>query len=287
MPQGRSMAVAPAPRRGPDTREAPRPARRARSVPELDREDFRARLDEALRDVGTYRVVALRDLVESRFGGNAFAATRGLERLQGQGLLRVEGARGPRGGEFRVVSLTPAGKRRLDAVARVAGSPQRHWHGSGSSRQAAHDVAVYRCCRSAAQRIASEGGQVRRVILDAEFRSRVARRVERVRAESGTRSAEKAKRAIAAELELPVSGGKVQYPDARIEFADAEGRSGRVDVEVASGHYRAGTIAAKARAGFAVFSTAGGGGGRSVSLPRTIGGGGRGGGRDEGGLVEL
>lgn len=253
----------------------------------MDREDFRARLDGALRDVGTYRVVALRDLVEARFGGNAFAATRGLERLQAQDLLRIEAARGPRGGAFRVVSLTPAGKQRLDAVGRVTGSRQRHWHGSGGSRQAAHDVAVYRCCRSAGERIASEGGQVRRVILDAEFRSLVARRVERIRAERGARAAERAKREIAAELELPVSGGKVQYPDARIEFEDAEGRSGRVDVEVASGHYRAGTVAAKARAGFAVFSTASGGGRRGLSLPRTSGGGGRGGGRDEGGLVEL
>ena len=287
MPQGRSLAVAPAPQRVLEGRGAPRSGRRERAAPQLDREDFRARLDGALRDVGTYRVVALRDLVEARFGGNAFAAMRGLERLQAQDLLRIEAARGPRGGEFRVVSLTPAGKQRLDAMARVAGSRQRHWHGAGSSRQAAHDVAVYRACRSAGERIASEGGQVRRVVLDAEFRSLVARRVERIRGERGTRAAERAKREIAAELELPVSGGKVQYPDARIEFEDAEGRSGRVDVEVASGHYRAGTVAAKARAGFAVFSTASGGGSRSLSLPRTSGGGGRGGGRDEGGLVEL
>ncbi len=288
MPQGRSLAVAPAPQRVLEGRDAPRSGRRERAAPQLDREDFRARLDGALRDVGTYRVVALRDLVEARFGGNAFAAMRGLERLQAQDLLRIEAARGPRGGEFRVVSLTPAGKQRVDAVARVAGSRQRHWHGAGSSRQAAHDVAVYRACRDAGERIASEGGQVRRVVLDAEFRSLVARRVERIRAERGTRAAERAKREIAAELELPVSGGKVQYPDARIEFEDAEGRSGRVDVEVASGHYRAGTVAAKARAGFAVFSTASGGGGRQgLSLPRTSGGGGRGGGRDEGGLVEL
>ena len=286
MPQGRSLAVAPDREAGSRTLQAPRPRGRERGGRELEREDFRARLDGALRDAGTYRVVALRDLVEARFGGNAFAAMRGLERLQAQGLLRVEAARGPRGGEFRVVSLTPEGKARADALARVAGSPQRHWHGQGSSRQAAHDVAVYRACADAAEPIESDGGRVRRVVLDAEFRSLVARRVERVRAAEGERAAKRAKKEIAAELGLPTSRGKVQYPDARIEFEDAEGRSGRVDVEVASGHYRAGTVAAKARAGFAVFSTSSGGG-RGLSLPRTSGGGGRGGGRDEGGLVEL
>ena len=40
------------------------------------------------------------------------------------------------------------------------------------------------------------------------------------------------------------------YPDAQIEYVDAEGRSGRVNVEVASGHYRAGSVRAKASAGF-------------------------------------
>ena len=40
------------------------------------------------------------------------------------------------------------------------------------------------------------------------------------------------------------------YPDAQIEYTDADGRSGRVNVEVASGHYRAGSVRAKAAAGF-------------------------------------
>ncbi len=40
------------------------------------------------------------------------------------------------------------------------------------------------------------------------------------------------------------------YPDTQIEYVDAEERSGRVNVEVASGHYRAGSVRANANAGF-------------------------------------
>ena len=40
------------------------------------------------------------------------------------------------------------------------------------------------------------------------------------------------------------------YPDAQIEYTDSDGRNGRINVEVASGHYRAGSVRAKAAAGF-------------------------------------
>ena len=40
------------------------------------------------------------------------------------------------------------------------------------------------------------------------------------------------------------------YPDAQIEYTDADVRSGRVNVEIASGHYRQGSVRAKAAAGF-------------------------------------
>lgn len=282
MPSGRELAVDRPPpfpegQRGTRSREA------GRGAPDRERADFRERLDGALRDAGVYRIVAYRDLVDSRFGGNRFAAARGLERLQAEGLLRVDEARGPKGGAFKVVALTPRGKERLDAEARAAGSGQRHWPGGGDLRQAAHDVAVYRACLDAGERIRGEGGRIRRVILDSEFRSRVARRVESARAREGARAAARAKREIAAELHLPLAGGKVKYPDARIEYEAGRGGEGRVDVEVATCHYRAGAVGAKARAGFAVYSA-----GRGGSLPRTSGGGGGGAGRrDEEGLVEL
>ena len=47
----------------------------------------------------------------------------------------------------------------------------------------------------------------------------------------------------------------MHYPDAQLEYAGEDGRTGRVNVEVASGHYSASAIRAKARARFAVHAT--------------------------------
>ena len=45
------------------------------------------------------------------------------------------------------------------------------------------------------------------------------------------------------------------YPDAQIEYTDQHGRNARVNVEVASGHYRNQSILAKSSAGFAIHAT--------------------------------
>ena len=61
---------------------------------------------------------------------------------------------------------------------------------------------------------------------------------------------------IAGELGLPVDDeGRVLHPDAQIEYEDAEGRTGRVNIEVASGNYSQETIKAKAAAGFAMHAS--------------------------------
>ena len=60
----------------------------------------------------------------------------------------------------------------------------------------------------------------------------------------------------AAELGLPVKAGKVEYPDAQLEY-DLDGRSGRVNVEIATEHYTTKSIGAKAAAGFAVHGSNG------------------------------
>ena len=98
----------------------------------------------------------------------------------------------------------------------------------------------------------------------------------------------------ARELQLPIQdNGSVACPDAQIEWERSgdggEGpSSGRVNVEVASEHYRGGHLQAKAAAGFAVFA-ANGKAGRAMSkaglgkLARALGrsgGGGGGGGKD-------
>ena len=61
---------------------------------------------------------------------------------------------------------------------------------------------------------------------------------------------------MARELGLPVDDeGRVLHPDAQIEYEDAEGRTGRVNIEVASGNYSPETVKAKAAAGFRVHAS--------------------------------
>ena len=70
----------------------------------------------------------------------------------------------------------------------------------------------------------------------------------------GKEAADAARVEKAAELGLPVKAGKVEYPDAQLEY-DLDGRSGRVNVEIATEHYSTKSIGAKAAAGFAVHGS--------------------------------
>ena len=72
---------------------------------------------------------------------------------------------------------------------------------------------------------------------------------ERARAQGGDRAADEAKRTAAHDLGLHVlNNDQVLYPDAQLDIEDAEGRSGRVNVEIVSDHYHAAAITAKAAA---------------------------------------
>lgn len=266
----------------------------ARSVSRRDRQreriSIQARTEGALRDAGIYRAVALRDLVDARFGGNRFAAVAALRKLERAGLLQIAEALGPRGGKFQCVGLTRKGCRRLEG----SDGGQRYWAGQVGGRQAAHDVAVFRAAARERGRILESGGRVSRVRIDSEFRSIVARRVEKARARGGDAAAEEAAAAVAEDLQLSREGGKFHYPDARLEYVDAEGRTGGVDIEVTTEHYRSGTVRGKAAAGFAIHAA-----GRAAAhsaglgLPRLGGGGsgsgsgGGGSGRGDEGLLDL
>ena len=124
----------------------------------------------------------------------------------------------------------------------------------------------------------------------------MARRVEKARAAGGDAAAEAEAGRLADELRLSREGGKLHYPDARLECVDAQGRVGGVDVEVTTSHYRGAAVRGKVAAGFAIHA-AGRAAARAagVGLPRfggggsggSGGGGGGGGGRGDEGLVDL
>ena len=216
---------------------------------------FRERCRGALADIGIYGAVSVRDLAEAHFGGHPYTTRRAVNAWIREGLAQETRATGPNGNPFKVLTLTRKGAaaiRDLDAGQGL--DPGQHIRSAArllQHAQLAHDTAIYRACGRERQRLLERGAAIRRVRLDGELKSAVARRSESARARDGRRAADAERHRAAGELGLPIDAqGRVLYPDAQIEYTDAEGRSGRVNVEVASGHYRQGSVRAKAAAGF-------------------------------------
>lgn len=222
---------------------------------------FENRLNGALLDVAVHRAVAYRDIVDAHFGGHPYAARRGIDRLKRAGHLRETRVKGPNGGTFRVLTATKGGARLAGRIARHRNLDrrQRAWSGLGKPVDLTHDAAIYPAVRDARRRLEKRGATVSRVLLDAELRGMVASRSEKARAKGGRRAADAERRRAAGELGLPVrEDGRVLYPDAQIEYRIGDGRDpGRVNIEVATEHYREGAVAEKARAGFAVYAATG------------------------------
>ena len=237
-----------------------------------ERLSFRERSGRALADAGIYRSVSFRDLAGARFGGHPFTARRAVNRWIRQGLMREHTARGPQGRPFQVLTLTQRGaeKARRAAIDRGLDPQQRTWSGLVKRSDLNHDTEVYRACGSERRRLMEQGASIRRIRIDAELKSAIARRSERERVRRGREAADVERRRAAQELGLPVDEeGRVLYPDAQLEYIDADGRTGRVNIEVASGHYREKSILAKSNAGFALHAT----GAAKTRVLRTLGGG--------------
>ena len=215
---------------------------------------FRDRSERALADVGIYGCVSFRDVAEAHFGGHPYTTRRAVNAWIREGLAKESTARGPKGRPFKVLTLTRKGAAAIRGLAAGQGlDPGQRIRSTTRLQQSqlAHDTAIYRACGIERRRLLDQGATIRRVRLDGELKSAVARRSESARVRDGRRAADAERHRVARELELPIDAeGRVLYPDAQIEYVDAEGRSGRVNVEVASGHYRQGSIRAKAAAGF-------------------------------------
>ena len=227
-----------------------RPSRRNRT---RDRIDFGERKRQALDDVATYRVVSVRDLVEQRFGGNAFAARKGIDALKNEGLLHEHTVPVMSGKTFQVLFASQKGRHK--AWGNRKQRYQRYWCGLAKPMEIRHDSAVYRAARSEIAKLEKSGASVKRIQLDYELKARVSKRAERARAKDGHEAAFLAKIEAARQMNLPVGdNGKIHYPDARIEYENEQGSPGRVDVEVTSGNYRSKSLQAKLSAGFKLYA---------------------------------
>ena len=254
----------------PDPRPAAPPSRNRQGMRKGHRREYAAdrergstisfpeRCAGALTDIGVHGAVSFRDLAEIRFGGHPYATRRAVDTWIRDGLVQETTATGPNGNPFKILTLTPAGVSDARKLADERGMDrgQRIDIPRIRDAQASHDTAVYRACARERERLRRRGAKVRRVRLDAELKSAVAQASESERKRNGKRAADAERHRVAEELGLPIDeADQVLYPDAQVEYSDAEGRTGRVNIEVASDNYSQGTVKAKAAAGFAMHAS--------------------------------
>ena len=271
-------------------REKMREGHRREYTPSRNRESFERRTARAIAEVGMYRSVSYRDLADAHFDGHPYTARRAVDRMVKGGLMREHQAAGPKGGTYKVLTLTQAGASRARRCAHEQGldRDQQTHAGLVKRGELSHDTAIYRAARIEQAKLTKQGAVLNRVRIDAEMKKQIARAGEAARARGGKEAADAARFQAADDLGLPIKDGQVLYPDAQLEYTDAEGRTGRVNIEIATEHYRIGGIGAKARAGFQMHGN-GAQAARLISraLRGDRSGGGRGGGSRDKGTIEL
>ena len=200
------------------------------------------RVEGVVRDVGTFRAVALADVVNRQFDGHPFAARQGIAQAEQQGWIVRQHAQGAEGETLhgdrgdagrRGTGGGAVGQRRPGGPAGSQRGGQDGGRGGTRSRCIAPRVRRRRGSRRRAGALPGSGS-----MPNSRGRWPHGRSV-RGRRRAG-RAAEAARRRAAAELHLPVEHGTVLFPDAQIEYVTATGLAGRCNVEVASEHYGGG-----------------------------------------------
>jgi hypothetical protein len=203
-------------------------------------------------ELGKFRVIAREDLAEFAYGGNNDRMRPDAENLFRQGLVEMKSIPHEETGSRHLLTLTRSGHRFLRQTQR-AGKHQVLYHGFAKPREAHHDADLYRLYQKAAAKIERQGGQNLRVVLDYELQKRVYHDLAKL---APDRASAESKQTIAEQHGLLVVRGKIPLPDVRIEYDTPDGERARVDLELATGHYRGQTLAEKVRAGFSLYARA-------------------------------
>jgi DNA-binding MarR family transcriptional regulator len=249
-----------------------RPVREREHVYEINGAESRM-----LGTIGAFRVVSESDLHHLR--ADSSNPRRSISHLEDEGLIRTS----PLSSDDRAVVLTDRGRDLLEAnrherPERSYEPRQTFYAGLRKPRELTHDTKVYPAYQNAEERLRSQGGRVRRVVLDELKREYQRFLHERNRGKKdcdGRPDREPGEIArLAREHELPYDDGHVHFPDARIEYEDRDGLRRHEDVEVVTPHYRGAHAGAAAKSGFHCYAVVSGivggrgGGGRRTAHPR-------------------
>lgn len=201
-----------------------------------------------LIELGRFRVVAAADLATHAYSGQSDRMQEDIRTLLRHGLIRRGTFEGADASSRELLTLTKSARKLLRSN-RMVPRDQSLYSGFVKPREANHDADIYRLYQKEAARIEAAGGKNLRVMLDFELK----KKLNWDFATFGTESREQ----IAARHGLRVVNGKIPVPDLRIEYETRDGDVGRVDLELATEHYRPRQLAEKVRAGFSIYASSG------------------------------
>jgi len=221
---------------------------------EIRGKTYRLRSSEiqTLSELGKFRAVGTKDLQEFAYQGDKARARADVQNLIRHGLIAEKKIPHPETSPRRLLTLSKQGHHFLKGTKRVPKDQAIH-HGFTKPREAHHDADLYRMYYTAAHKIEREGGRNLRVILDYEMKKRVYHDLAKL---GPNRQSTADKKEIAERHGLQVVRGKIPLPDLRIEYETREGEMARVDLELATEHYRGRNLAEKVRAGFSIYAHA-------------------------------
>ncbi len=205
-----------------------------------------------LTEIGTFRAVRTKDLVEFQYRGDEKQADQDLRNLKAQGLIQQKTM--PATEKEPLLTLSREAREFLDRN-RPQDVPrdQALYHGFVKPREARHDAEVYPLYQKVANDIEREGGTKLRVVLDFELKKNLYRDLAQLKDLPPEQQAEEKER-IAQEHGLKVVNGKIPLPDLRIEYETRDHEQARVDLELATQDYRERGIAEKSKAGFSIYA---------------------------------
>jgi hypothetical protein len=232
--------------------------------------ELRPEEKKLLTEVGRFRVVRVEDLNQTIYDGKSRKLENDLSYLRDKGLVETQRVSLRHDGKRRkierveVVTLTMAGRSFLIKEGDLP-KDQRVYAGLVKPREVEHDSQIYRAYQKEAERIERSGGRNLRVRLDFEIKADVQKAIYAERKADPKRDMQETKQQVAERFELPFLDGKIQIPDARIDYdlpnetgqdINQGSRTGHQDIEVLTAAYHAGHLRSKAQAGFRNYASA-------------------------------
>jgi hypothetical protein len=232
-------------------REKTPPAERRKRY-EFREQTYRLRSSEirTLIELGKFRIVSARDLRRFAYRKEKKCLKPDLANLLRQRLISEKVVPHEETSPRRLLTLTKSGYKFLTGTG-LAPKGQALYYGFTNPREALHDADLYGLYQKAAREIEGHGGKNLRVVLDYELKKGVYHDLTKPGPQKDSTDR---KRQVAEQHGLRVVRGKIPLPDVRIEYETREGEMARVDLELATSHYRGSNVAEKVRAGFSIYA---------------------------------